>query len=232
MSGQIPLELRLDARLDFSGFYPGGNGETVAALMRCAEGGGDAFLFLWGPQGHGKTHLLHAAGGRAGEYGRTAVCLPLGDFARLDPAMLDGIEAYDLVCLDDVDAIAGDVAWEEALLHGFNRLRQMERQLIVASSVSPNQLPIALPDLRSRLAWGMALRLQALDDAGKLAVLTGRARHLGLELPVAVGQYLLARCPRDLPTLWALLDRLDQSSLAARRPLTIPFVKTLLGDKA
>lgn len=232
MSGQIPLELRLDARLDFAHFYPGGNDEIVAALIRCAEGAGEPFLFLWGAEGHGKTHLLHAAGGRAHENGRTAVCLPLRDAAHLDPEVLDGIEAYDLVCLDDVDAIAGDAAWEAAVLHSFNRLRQMERRLIVAAAVAPSRLPIALPDLKSRMEWGVALHLQPLDDAGKLAALTRRARHLGLELPAAVGQYLLARCPRDLPTLWALLDRLDQSSLAAQRPLTIPFVKSLLGDEA
>lgn len=231
MGGQIPLELRLDARLDFAQFYPGGNDEVIAALIRSADGGGEPFLFLWGSGGCGKTHLLHAAGGRAHGSGRKVACLPLGDAARLAPGVLDGIEAYDLVCLDDVDAIAGDAAWEEAVLHGFNRLRQMERRLIVASAISPSRLPMALADLKSRLCWGLALHLQPLDDAGKLAALTRRARNLGLELPSAVGRFLLARCPRDLPSLMALLDRLDQGSLAAQRPLTIPFVKTLLGDK-
>jgi DnaA family protein len=75
------------------------------------------------------------------------------------------------------------------------------------------------------------VHLQPLDDAGVLAALTSRAQRLGLELPAAVGRFLLARCPRDLPSLWALLDRLDRGSLAAQRPLTIPFVKTLLGEK-
>lgn len=232
MSGQIPLELRLDPRLDFAQFYPGGNDEIVAALSRSAEGEGEPFLLLWGPEGHGKTHLVHAVGGRAHEHGRTVAYVPLRDSARLPPEVLEGIEAYDLVCLDDVDAIAGDARWEEAVLHAFNRLRQRERQLIVTSTASPNQLPIVLPDLKSRLGWGMALHLQPLDDAGKLAALTRRARHMGLDLPTAVGQFLLAHCPRDLPSLWALLDRLDQGSLAAQRPLTIPFVKTLLRDKA
>jgi DnaA family protein len=232
MSGQIPLELRLDARLDFSQFYPGGNEEIVAALARCAEGEGEPFLFLWGAEGHGKTHLLHAAGVWAHEHGRTVAYLPLKDAARLAPEVLEGIEAYDLVCLDDVDAIAGDALWEKAVLHAFNRLRQRGRWLIVTATVSPNRLPIALADLKSRLEWGVAWQVQPLDDAGKLAALTLRARHMGLEFPAAVGQFLLARCPRDLPSLWALLDRLDQGSLAAQRPLTIPFVKTLLGDEA
>jgi DnaA family protein len=158
--------------------------------------------------------------------------LPLGEAACLKPEVLEGIENFDLVCLDDVEAVAGNRAWEEAVQHGFNRLRHAGRHLIVTSSRSPQQLPIVLPDLKSRLNWGVALHLQSLDDADKLAALTSRARRAGLELPAAVGRFLLARCPRDLPSLWALLDRLDRDSLAAQRPLTIPFVKTLLGDKA
>lgn len=232
MSRQIPLELRLDARLDFTQFYPGGNGEIVSALRRCADDQGEPFLFLWGPRGHGKTHLLHAAGRRAHENSLAVVCLPLREYAHLDPGVLEGLENYDLICLDDVDAIAGERVWEEAVLHQFNRLRRMERRLIVSSPVAPGQLPISLPDLKSRLGWGLALHLQPLDDASKLAALDWRARRLGLELPSAVGQFLLTRCPRDLPSLWALLDRLDRSSLAAQRPLTIPFVKTFLEENA
>lgn len=232
MTGQTPLALRFDSCMDFARFYVAGNEEAVAALIQLARGTGGTQVHLWGETGHGKTHLLHATCALAHATGRRTLYLPLTTPPANDADIFDGLDAFDLVCLDDVDVIAGNPGLETALFHAFNRLSQKRGHLLTSARTPPAQLAIALPDLKSRLAWGVALRLNPLADDDKLAALTARAQQRGLDLPQVVGRFLLTRCPRDLPSLWALLDRLDQASLAAGRPLTIPFVKTLLGESS
>ena len=132
------------------------------------------------------------------------------------------------VSRDDVERVADHPAAELALFHLFNRARDQGQTLAMAATLPPAQLPIGLPDLASRLTWGLTLPVRALSGDDTLQALSLRASHLGLQLPPAVGRYLMNRAPRDLPAQLALLDRLDQASLAAQRRLTIPFVKTLL----
>src|SRR4029078_5447301 len=90
---------------------------------------------------------------------------------------------------------------------------------------------IGLPDLLSRLSWGMVFKLSPLADDEKLTVLTRRANGRGIGLPEEVAKYLLTHCPRHMATLFAALDALDKASLAAKRRLTIPFVKEVLENR-
>jgi DnaA family protein len=134
--------------------------------------------------------------------------------------------------VDDISAIAANPSWEQAFFHYFNCLRERAARLIVADRSPPAKLPIRLADLRTRLAWGLTILLKPLSDADKLAALRLRARHLGLEISPQVGQFLLTRYPRDLPSLWGLLEQLDRATLAAKRRLTIPFLKQYLEKHA
>lgn len=225
---QIPLQLRFNPEHSFASYVAGPNAPLLAALRDCAQGQGEPLIYLWGEAGLGKSHLLNACCQAAHGEGLRSAYLPLQELHRYGPDALDELECLDLLCLDDVQAIAGDGLWETALFYAFNRLRDAGKRLVIAADTAPAQLPIALPDLHSRLAWGLVLRLQPLADQDKLAALTQRARHLGMTITPAVGQYLLAHCPRDLPALWRLLDALDHATLAAQRKLTIPFLKTYL----
>ena len=145
--------------------------------------------------------------------------------------MLEGLERADLVCLDDVDALAGAQEWEQAVFALYNGLREHGGRLLAAGPVPPAALPLELEDLRTRLAWGLVYQLQPLDDEDKLRGLQQRARERGLELPDAVARYLLQRCRRDMASLLHCLDELDRASLAAQRRLTIPFVKEVMAWK-
>ena len=232
MSVQLPLQLGFPEQRSFAQYHSGNNQEVVAALYRCARGEGEPYLYLWGESACGKTHLLQATCREAHECGRRVAYLPLTALRRQSPALLEGLEQVDLLCLDDIDAIGGDPDWETALFHCFNRLRERDRQLLVAAACPPTRLPIRLPDLRTRLAWGLTLQLKPLSDADKLAALQLRARQLGLELSPQVGRFLLARFPRDLPSLWRLLEQLDHATLAAKRKLTIPFLKQFLEEQS
>ncbi|KFN46780.1 hypothetical protein N790_08160 [Arenimonas malthae CC-JY-1] len=220
---QLPLSLRAppDQRLD--AFL----GQPVVrdAVRAAARGESRDWLFLAGPAGSGKSHLLLAACAEAASAGRRAAYLPLPAFAgRLGEALAQQ-EGFDLVCLDGLDAIAGNAGDEEALFHFHNRARAGGGVVLYAARGNPAALGIALPDLVTRLGQCVRLTLEPLDEAGRRAVLRERAARRGLELDDAVLDYLLRRVDRDLASLTRLLDTLDRASLAAQRRITIPFLR-------
>jgi DnaA family protein len=187
-------------------------------------------LYLWGASGVGLTHLLQASCHNA-ESRRLAVqYLPLREMTGFAPeALLEGLEELDMVCLDGLESVAGDPTWERALFNLYNALRDAGRLLLVAAPQNPRELNIQLPDLRSRLQWGVILKVQPLDDTDKQQALMRRARERGMELNEEVASYIVQRVPRDMNQLFCYLHRLDHASLAEQRKLTIPFVKKTLG---
>ena len=228
MNEQLTLSLQLQASARFSSFVPGAHDELYRQLQLVAEGAAAGPLYGWGSPGTGKTHLLQACCHRAHSHGRSAAYLSLREFRQLSPEVLAGWETFDLVCLDDIDSIAGHADWEEALFHLYNRLQDTGKPLVVSAAMAPAQLPIRLPDLVSRLAAGLVYQLHPLDDDDSLQAMRLRANQCGFDLPEDTGRYLLRRLPRDLPALLGLLERLDSASLAAQRKLTVPFVKSVL----
>lgn len=229
MAVQLPLGIGLPDGAIFETFHAGSNADVVHALAASAAGTGEPVVFVHGVPGSGRTHLLQAACTAATRAGRRAALLPLGRAGELPPQVVENWERYDLVCVDDVDRVVGDEAWEHALFALFNALRANGGTWLAAGADVPGALGLALPDLASRLAAGPVFRLHALDDDGRLAALTLRARQRGLVLPDEVGRYLLKRAPRDMTTLYNVLDALDRASLAQQRRLTIPLVKAVLG---
>jgi DnaA family protein len=229
MQSQLPLGLTLKDSATFANFIAGPDSEVVLALQTCAQGQGEAFIYLAGAPGTGKTHLLQAACHEAAQRSGTVAYLPLQHVAEFDIGVLEGLERMALVCLDDVQSVAGQADWEQALFVLFNRLRDNGGRLIVSAISKPSQLGLSLADLSSRLGWGLTYVLQELDDDDKLLALRLRAQARGFELPDEVGRYLLLRLPRDMHALFAVLDRLDYASLVAQRRLTVPFIKSILG---
>lgn len=226
---QLPLGVGLRDDATFGNFLPGDNAALVAKLRAQLDDDGEAFIYLWGAPGSGRSHLLQAACHEASGRDRRALYLPLDDLGHFPPHMLEEIERLDLVVIDDLDAVVGRRRWEEGLFHGFNRLRDAGKRLVVAASAAPRQLDIQLPDLASRLSWGMTFHLQRLDDVQRFEALQLRVRSRGMQLPDEVARYILHRGPRQLNELFATLERLDRASLSAQRKLTIPFVKQALG---
>jgi DnaA family protein len=226
MSPQLPLALKFPPDQRFDGFV--GN-EPVRDLVACiATGDLDDWLYLTGPAGSGKTHLLLAACAEAEARGRRAAYLPLASVAGRLQDVLDGFDASMLVCLDGLEAIAGERADEVALFHFYNRARAGNTLVIYAAQLPPNELPLVVPDLGSRLGQCVRLQLEPLDDEDRWQVLQQRAARRGLELDDAVLDFLFKRVGRDLATLTTLLDRLDKASLAAQRRITVPFLKQTL----
>lgn len=228
MSIQLPLHIGLRDSATFANFYPADNAQPLTQCRQCAQLEGERFIFIHGASGSGKSHLLQAACHAASESGQPAAYLPLHQREQFNVAMLEGLEHMGLLCIDDLDAIAGDREWEEAIFHLYNRVREVGARLIVAANNHPMAIAIRLADLQSRLVWGLVFMLKSLDDEQLTAALQLRARGRGLDLPAEVVAYLLKRCARDMNSLFDLLEKLDRESLAAQRKLTIPFVRQFL----
>ena len=225
---QLPLGLELRDSARFSSFYPGQNLEAVEGLQLAATGKGEPLVYVAGAAGMGKTHLLQAACHDAVQNGRTTSYLPLQTLLASTATVFDDLEQLDLICIDDAAAIAGHDDWEHGLFDLFNRVRQIGGTLLIAGEKRPDHAGFLLPDLVSRLGWGLTYVLKPLADHDVIAALGCRAQARGLELPEDTAQYLLRRFPRDLPTLFALFDTLDTASLIEQRRLTVPFVKSVL----
>jgi DnaA family protein len=222
---QLALPLRLADHAVFASFFAAGNEALVATLQSLAEGGPGPGCWLWGARATGKTHLLQAACARAGD--RSAY-IPLRELAAAGPRSVDGLARRDLVCIDDIDTVAGNAAWEEALFVMYNQIAEAEGCLVVAAATAPRATRFALPDLQSRLSRLPIFKLQALDEDQRAEALQLRARHRGLSLPDDTARYLLSRSRRDMASLYGWLDRLDAEALRAQRRLTIPFVREVM----
>jgi DnaA family protein len=234
MKGQLGLNLRLKDTAAFDNFFPGPNLEALACLRRAAQmlargRRPDApVLYLVGAEASGRTHLLQAACRFLSEQSRSvAVYAPLAEHTALTPTLLDEPEHCPLVALDDLDAIAGNPAWEQAIFLLYERLKSRDGLLLVAAGALPGRLNLKLPDLVSRLSSGPVFQLHGLSDEEKILAIQHRATARGFEVNPEVARYILSRYPRETRSLFALLDRLDDASLASQRRVTIPFLREL-----
>jgi DnaA family protein len=225
---QLPLGVQLGVSLRFDTYHAGANREAVAALRELAGGARAAPLWLFGPAGSGKSHLLQAACAHATSSGLTAAWLPLRTVREEDPGLLAGFERLDMVAIDDIDAIAGDAGWERSLFTFYNELLERQGRLAAAAAAAPGAMPFGLPDLASRFAAARVYRLLPLDETDQAAALRRRAAYRGLDLPEETLVFLTRRAPRDFAALCRLLYELDLESLAAQRRLTVPFVRDWL----
>jgi DnaA family protein len=223
---QLPLHMRLRDYARFASFVQGANAEACSALE---NRDGPRVVWLWGKSGSGKTHLLQASCAAVGERGGVAAYVEPGSMP--SSAVLEGSDTLDLVCLDNVEEIARSAEWNAALFRLYVSLQDHFGRLVVASRAPPASLEFHLPDLRSRLLAASVHHLVELGEEGQCEALRVRASARGLELSDDAALYLVHRVPRDMHSLFGVLDRLDQASLAAQRPLTIPFLREQLEEK-
>lgn len=226
---QLPLNLGLRDDATFDNFYAAPHLQVYQALQNMSFLKGEPFIYVWGLADTGKTHLLQALCHAAASRRSAAIYLPLSKHQNLSIQALEEMEKLDLICIDDIEAIAGLAAWEEALFHLFNACRRKGTYLLISARVAPLGLALTLNDLKSRLSSGLCYALECLKDADKAEVLRLRAAKRGLKLDAALSDFLLNHCPRRMSALFERLEILDQASLKAKRRLTIPFAKQVLG---
>lgn len=225
MNAQLALPLKLEDYAVFASFWSPGNDELVAFLKDLADTGSGSGAWLWGSEATGKTHLLQAMCDRIGT---DAIFVPLERLAAEGPSVLDGLASRGCICLDNIDALAAEEAWEHALFDLWNQAADASALLVASAKAPPRDSGFKLSDLQSRLAKLPSFRIAPLAEHDRIHALVLRATHRGLKLPAETARFLLRRSRRDMASLYALLDRLDTEALKAQRRLTIPFVREVL----
>lgn len=199
---QLLLDIQPAPAPTLENFIPGRNAEALHSLYLAATGRADLrFIYLWGPEGSGKSHLLHACAALARE------------------TQLHLVTADDVHTLDDAAQIS--------LFNTYNRLKENGGVLVASGEAAPMQMGLR-DDLATRLSWGLAYQLHPLTDEEKAQALRAHAEERGMKLPDEVLDYCLSHLRRDLPTLMATVDALDQWSLTAKRPVTLPLLRQML----
>jgi len=208
---QLLLGIAPEWEPSLDNFVAGRNVELLSVLRQTTSA---QITYLWGAAGSGKTHLLQAMVVRARTAGRAAhyAC--------------GGVpEAVEVAAVDDVETL--DDAAQVALFELYNRMREQGGLLLVSGSQAPAHLALR-DDLRTRLGWGLVYQVHALNDAEKADALRQHAGARGFELPPEVVTYLLRHGRRDLPSLLAVLDALDEHCLRLKRLASVPLLKEVI----
>ncbi|MEO7916160.1 MAG: DnaA regulatory inactivator Hda, partial [Dokdonella sp.] len=223
-----PLALRWPANQTFDDFLESaGNVLALSAIRRSAMESA-AWIFVAGPAASGKTHLLTAACVAANAAGCTAQYLSLSALGADRAAAIRAFGGSDLLAIDNIDSIAGDGVAEHALFDLYNRCKGEGAKLLFSARTTPAQLGLTLPDLQSRFAACTQFQVRALDESERRELIRQRAAARGIEFDDAVLDWLFVHKGRDLTTLGGLLDRIDTAALAAKRRVTVPFLRQLL----
>ncbi len=223
---QLPLALRYppDQRLDTFVTPP----STGIARLEQLLNGGD-WIYLQGASGVGKTHLALGCCAEAETRGLHAHYLPVTAMAgHLGSGALPSPQPNAFYAIDGLDAIAGQRDEEIALFHFHNAAHDARARVLYTARNAPDGLGLSLPDLLSRLEQCSRLSLALPDDATRALILQQRAERRGVQFDDAAIDWLLRHESRDLTRLTGIFEQLDKAALAAKRRLTLPFLRQVL----
>ncbi len=189
------------------------------------------WIYWWGPEGSGRSHLLAAIGNAAKASGLEHIPLSPNEpisWVKLEDRLntLSNEEAPTVITVDDVDRL--DERLVAALFRILNNVQGSKAiHIFMAGITAPANLDLR-EDLRTRLAWGLVFQTHLLSDDEKIQALQQAAQARGLVMSPDVLPWLLNRFYRDMPNLMALIDALDAYSLETKRAVTLPLVRELL----
>jgi DnaA family protein len=233
-TSQLTLSVQLSDDETFSSYLSESNRSVVSQLQlfieqsQVTKPNNPNSFYLFGLTGVGKSHLLHACSSYAAHLDKTSVCLSCAELLLLSVEVLDGLEHIDVICLDDIQLIADNKLWQQAIFDLYNRVIEQNSCLLISGDQSASQLGLTLPDLVSRLSWGLTEQVKPLADEEKVTAIQYRASKRGLTLSLEAANFLLKRLSREMGNLIASLDILDKASIREQRKITIPFIKDVL----
>ncbi len=228
MAVQLPLQFEFQSNLNFDSYYPGDNAEITAHLKSFINNGNEQQIYIWGEQGIGKTHLLQACCHAANINNITPFYLNLNEDNPPKQEILTGMEEIEIVCLDNIEQIAGDPDWEQALFNFYNRHRDNNHRLLLAASCPPIYLPFLLPDLKSRMGWGLTLNIKPMTEQQLMEAINHKAHYRGFQIRENILRFLSKEYHRNLPELWRILDKIDYETLSSKRKLSIKYLKSII----
>lgn len=230
---QLTINFAFEPEASFEFFYAHGNELLVANLQQFITHQANSYsrqlLYIHGPHGSGKSHLLQSVCHFAGELKKTAQYLPADQLIQLPREFTFGLEVNDLLVVDDVDLFSTDLEWQKNLFDLINRCLEQGCKMIFSALKPADDVGFELPDLLSRLNWGEIWLLKPLSDEQRQAMLKLRSEARGIPMNDELASYIILRCQQDNASILKCLERLDKESLTEKRRLTIPFVKNVMG---
>ncbi len=224
---QLPLPLFFDRRFSLDN-YIAPNSDYIGSQLRALfDETGEALIGLCGGQDAGKTHLLNACAFYARQCRITYHLFDAAQLADARPTGFSELPAGSVVGVDNLDLLAGHRGWEEQFYLLINRVKAGELRFVFGIARPPRDIGFRLPDLKSRLMWGLIIELRRADDDQLEHILRQRARLLGLKLSDEALNYLLSHFSRRLSDQMELLHRLDHASLSAQRRITVPLIRDI-----
>ncbi len=227
---QLPLPLSFDRRFSLQNLIADNGAYIQQQLTGLFDETGESLIGLCGGTDSGKTHLLNACA----HYARDCkVQYYLFDAQQLQQAKAEHFSEFPagaVIGVDNLDMLAGLRAWEERFFDLINRVKLGELRLIFTVSRMPRDVGFRLPDLKSRLMWGLIISLPTPDDESVMQILHRRSELLGLRVTDEVADYLLRHFSRRLSDQMDLLYRLDREALSRQRRITIPLIRDCLGS--
>lgn len=205
---QLDIEPQLDARIsDFSGPSWG----HVVDGVRQLHAGLMSRFYIYGGAGAGKSHLLSAICDSYLEIGKSAIQVSLLELLDAPTEAITALDRYDLVALDDIEAISGVPHWQRAVFHLINYNNEGGGQLVFSSRYAPIELKLELPDLQSRLTQAVSVRVpNGSLYADRQALVVSVLSRRGIQIDQQIVDYLLLYGPHQTSVLLQTLEQLIQ----------------------
>src|SRR5438874_2325043 len=233
---------QLNPRYTFDAFVIGsGNQFAHAACQAVAERPSKAYnpLFLYGPVGMGKTHLMQAIGHEIKRrMPQSAICYissekftnEMINSLRYDKmtSFRDKFRNVDVLLIDDIQFLAQKERTQEEFFHTFNALHESLKQIVIASDRPPKELAEVEDRLRSRFEWGLIADIQPPDLETKVAILQKKGEQEKVTLPTDVALYIASNIRSNVRELEGALIRLVAHSSLIGAEITLPYAQQVL----
>ena len=243
-TSHLDLSAPLDERFTFENFIVGKPNELAyAAARRVAEAQVVPFnpLFLYGPVGLGKTHLMHAIAWEIGARypKRRIIYLSAEKFMyqfvralRTKDTMTfkDQFRSVDVLMIDDVQFIGGRDATQEEFFHTFNALVDQNRQVVISADKSPSDLEGVEERMRSRLGWGLVADIHPTTYELRLGILQSKAERTEPDIPAKVLEFLAHKVTSNVRELEGALNRIVAHATLVGRSITLETTQEVLHD--
>ncbi len=240
----LDLSAPLDHRFTFEHFVVGKPNELAyAAARRVAEARSVPFnpLFLYGPVGLGKTHLMHSIAWEITSRFPTRRIIYLSaekfmyQFVRAlrtkdTVAFKDQFRSVDVLMIDDVQFIGGREATQEEFFHTFNALVDQNRQVVISADKSPSDLEGVEERMRSRLGWGLVADIHPTTYELRLGILQSKAEQSETDIPPKVLEFLAHKITSNVRELEGALTRIIAHATLIGRPITLETTQEVLHD--
>ena len=242
----------LKKEFTFDNFVTGDTNKFAkTAAIAVAEAPGKIYnpLFMYGKSGVGKTHLMHAIGNYITEHSNLKVLYTTSDSFKDDYTSIAGgtndnsferaeyfknkYRDVDVLLIDDIQFLVGAEKTQQGFFHTFNELHDKNKQIIITSDRSPEDLKLLEERLRSRFTWGLPVDIYPPDYELRCRIIRDKIRYLNLSTMMNddVINYIANSCDTDVREIEGAINRLQAyTAVYAPSNITLEFAMEALGD--